>query len=107
VSWDVNENHKIISALSWNFASDLNNYAVINNYILTENTATVDVRFKMFRCQISLIIEITMLVSFDVPLPTINFTGTDAKVPLFIKQMHLYCIFLLINEKQGLRVMLL
>jgi hypothetical protein len=98
LSWDVNENHKdYIRFGAGIFASDLNNYAVINNlYFDGNHTATVDVRspnvplpnFIDYRNNYA---SIPTLDAFQ--LPTINFTGTDAKVPVVYKANASYSHF--------------
>ncbi|AWG21562.1 TonB-dependent receptor [Flavobacterium faecale] len=89
-TWDVKENHKNYLRFGGGiFASDLNNYAIINNlYFDGNHTATVDVRapnipvpnFSDYRNNYA---SIPTLDAFQ--LPTINYTGTNTKVPVVYK----------------------
>lgn len=107
LSWDVNENQKDYIRLGAGiFASDLNNYAVINNlYFDGNHTATVDVRspnvpmpnFIDYRNSYA---SIPTLDAFQ--LPTINFTGTDAKVPVVYKANASYSHFFTDRLKAGI-----
>lgn len=106
-SWDVNENRTdYIRFGAGVFASDMNNYAVINNlYFDGNHTATVDVRspnipmpnFNDYRTNYS---SIPTLDAFQ--LPTINFTGTDAKVPVVYKANLSYSHFFTGKLKAGI-----
>lgn len=107
LTWDVKENHKdYIRAGAGIFASDLNNYAIINNlYFDGKKTATVDVRapnvpvpdFIGYRNNFS---SIPTLDAFQ--LPTINYTGTDAKVPVVYKANVSYTHFFTDHLKMGI-----
>ncbi|WP_247233924.1 TonB-dependent receptor [Telluribacter sp. SYSU D00476] len=98
-SWDVNERQKdIIRFGAGVFASDINNYAVINNLTFDgTNLATVDVRganvptpdFAAYRQNYA---NIPSLAQFQ--LPTINMTGANARVPVLYKANVSYTRFL-------------
>lgn len=89
-SWDINENQTDYLRVGGGiFASDINNYMIINNLTFDgSNLATVDVRgdlvptpdFNAYRKDPK---SIPTLKSQQ--LPTINFTGKDAKVPTVYK----------------------
>ena len=106
MTWDVNEDHKDYIRLGAGiFASDLNNYAIINNlYFDGNHTATVDVRspnvpfpnFADYRNNYS---SIPTLDAFQ--LSTINFTGKDAKVPVVYKTNISYSHFFTDKLKAG------
>lgn len=103
-SWDVNENQTdYIRAGAGIFASDINNYMIINNLTFDgSNFATVDVRgdqvpspdFDAYRNNAS---SIPALEAAQVK--TINFTGTDAAVPTVYKANLSYTRFLMDNLK--------
>ncbi|KAA6436979.1 TonB-dependent receptor [Dyadobacter flavalbus] len=89
-TWDVNERHTdIIRAGAGIFASDINNYVLINNLTFDgKHLATVDVRapniptpdFAAYRNNYA---NIPSLAAFQ--LPTINTNGPDARVPVMYK----------------------
>lgn len=101
-TWDVNEQRRDIIRLGAGvFASDINNYAIINNLTFDgTNLATVDVRganvptpnFAAYRANYA---SIPTLPEFQ--LPTINMTGADARVPVLYKANVSYTRFL--NER--------
>ena len=107
LSWDVNEKHKdYIRFGAGIFASDLNNYMAINNlYFDGNHTATVDVRspnvpFPNFIDYRTNYASIPTLDAFK--LPTINYTGTDAKVPVVYKANLSYSHFFTDKFKAGI-----
>ena len=89
-TWDVNDNHRDIIRLGGGiFASDINNYILINNLTFDgKHLATVDVRapnipvpdFNAYRDNYG---SIPSLDAFQVP--TINTNGPDARVPVIYK----------------------
>ncbi|GEO08859.1 cell envelope biogenesis protein OmpA [Segetibacter aerophilus] len=89
-TWDVNEKRTdFIRFGAGIFASDINNYVLINNLVFDgKHSATVDVRapnippvdFTAYRADPSKIPTLT-----DFQLPTINTNGTDAQVPVMYK----------------------
>ena len=89
-TWDVNDNHTDIFRLGAGiFASDINNYVLINNLTFDgKHLATVDVRapnlpvpdFGAYRANYA---SIPSLAAFQ--LPTINTNGPDARVPVIYK----------------------
>ena len=89
-TWDINEQHKdIIRVGGGIFASDINNYVLINNLTFDgKHLATVDVRapniptpnFAEYRNNYA---SIPSLAAFQ--LPTINTNGKDARVPVMYK----------------------
>ncbi|WP_255697029.1 carboxypeptidase regulatory-like domain-containing protein [Dyadobacter sp. CY326] len=89
-TWDVNEKHTdIIRVGGGIFASDINNYVLINNLTFDgKHLATVDVRapniptpdFAAYRNDYA---SIPSLAAFQ--LPTINTNGADARVPVMYK----------------------
>ena len=89
-TWDVNEKHTDIVRVGGGvFASDINNYVLINNLTFDgKHLATVDVRspniptpdFNAYRSNYS---SIPSLDAFQ--LPTINTNGKDARVPVMYK----------------------
>ena len=97
-TWDVNENQTdYIKFGGGIFASDINNYVIINNLTFDgTNFATVDVtgaaipqpNFAAYRNDLS---TIPTLAANQ--LPTINFTGEDAKVPTLYKANISYTHF--------------
>jgi hypothetical protein len=107
LSWDVNDNHKDYLRFGAGvFASDLNNYTIINNlYFDGKKTATVDVRnpnvptpnFNDYRNSYA---NIPTLAAFQ--LPTINYTGDDAEVPVVYKANISYSHFFTDNLKAGI-----
>ena len=101
-TWDVNDKHKDIIRLGGGvFASDINNYVLINNLTFDgKHLATVDVRapnipapdFTAYRNNYA---SIPSLDAFQ--LPTINTNGPDARVPVIYKANLSYNRF--INDK--------
>ncbi len=97
-TWDVNEQRRDIIRLGGGvFASDINNYVLINNLTFDgTNLATVDVRganvptpdFAAYRANYS---SIPSLGQFQ--LPTINMTGANARVPVLYKANLSYTRF--------------
>lgn len=89
-TWDINEKHTDIIRLGGGiFASDINNYVLINNLTFDgKHLATVDVRganvptpdFVAYRQNYN---SIPSLAQFQ--LPTINTNGPDARVPVMYK----------------------
>lgn len=97
-TWDINEQRRDVIRLGAGiFASDINNYAIINNLTFDgSNLATVDVRganvptpnFAAYRQNYA---NIPALAPFQ--LPTINMTGADARVPALYKANISYTRF--------------
>ena len=89
-TWDINDNHTDIVRLGAGvFASDINNYMLINNLTFDgKHLATVDVRganvpvpdFDAYRNNYGSIPSLEAL-----QLPTINTNGPDARVPVIYK----------------------
>ncbi|UYQ91989.1 carboxypeptidase regulatory-like domain-containing protein [Chitinophaga horti] len=104
-TWDVNENHTdYFRAGAGVFASDINNYMVINNLVFDgKHLATVDVRnpnvpaadFDAYRKGGNA----PTLDAFQVP--TINMNGKDVKIPMVIKSNISYTRFLTERLKVG------
>ncbi len=94
-TWDVNENRiDFIRFGAGIFASDINNYVLINNLVFDgKHSATVDVRapnipavdFNGYRENPS---SIPTLTEFQ--LPTINTNAADARVPVMYKANFSY-----------------
>ncbi|GAB3500444.1 TonB-dependent receptor [Spirosoma knui] len=90
LTWDINDQRRdIVRFGAGIFASDINNYAIINNLTFDgKHLATVDVRgaavptpdFAAYRANYA---SIPSLAAYQ--LPTINLTGTDARVPVMYK----------------------
>ncbi|WP_020598997.1 TonB-dependent receptor [Spirosoma panaciterrae] len=105
-NWDVNNEHRTFIRLGAGvFASDINNYMLINNLTFDgKHFATVDVRganvptpdFAAYRQNAS---SIPTLAQFQVP--TINMTGPDAKIPVLYKANVSYSRFLTDRLKVG------
>lgn len=103
LEWNANENSKdFLKFGAGIFSSDINNYMIINNLVFDGNhLATVDVN----PTQIGLIpnyaayrndyASVPSLSQYQVP--TINYTGKDAKVPIVYKANMSYTHFF--NEK--------
>lgn len=99
VTWDVNEKHRDLIRFGGGvFASDINNYVIINNLTFDgKHYGTVDVRapniptpdFAAYRANSA---SIPTLAAFQ--LPTINMTGADARVPVLYKANLSYTRFL-------------
>lgn len=106
-SWDINENQTdFLRVGAGIFASDLNNYVIINNLTFDgSNLATVDVRgddvptpdFINYRKDKSTIPSIAQH-----QLPTINYTGEDVKVPTVYKANINYSKFISERLKVGI-----
>ncbi|KGE14499.1 carboxypeptidase-like regulatory domain-containing protein [Sphingobacterium deserti] len=106
-NWDINENQTdYLRAGAGIFASDINNYMIINNLTFDgSNFATVDVRgtdvprpdFNAYRANQS---SIPSLAQHQ--LATINYTGEDAQVPTVYKANVSYNKFLTDRFKLGL-----
>ncbi|MEZ0540263.1 TonB-dependent receptor [Fibrella arboris] len=107
INWDVNGQHRdFIRFGAGVFASDINNYMVINNLTFDgKHYATVDVRganvptpdFAAYRSNYA---SIPTLAASQVP--TINMTGPDAKVPVLYKANLSYSRFLTDKLKVGI-----
>lgn len=105
-TWDINENQTdFLRVGAGIFASDLNNYVVINNLTFDgSNLATVDVRgedvptpdFINYRKDKNTIPSIA-----NHQLPTINYTGKDVKVPSVYKGNINYSKFISDRLKVG------
>ncbi|MHA4741901.1 TonB-dependent receptor [Dyadobacter sp. MSC1_007] len=106
-TWDVNDQHKDIFRLGAGvFASDINNYVLINNLTFDgKHLATVDVRspniptpdFAAYRSNYN---SIPSLAQFQVP--TINTNGPDARVPIMYKANVSYSKYLTDKLKVGI-----
>lgn len=107
LNWDINEKHKdFIRFGAGIFASDINNYAVINNLVFDgKHLATVDVRapnipapdFAAYRSNAA---NIPSLAAFQ--LPTINTNATDAQVPVMYKANISYTRYITDKFKIGI-----
>ncbi|MCW3082525.1 carboxypeptidase regulatory-like domain-containing protein [Segetibacter sp.] len=106
-TWDVNEKRTdFIRFGAGVFASDINNYALINNLVFDgKHSATVDVRapnipgvdFNAYRADPSKIPALT-----DFQLPTINTNGPDAQVPVMYKANISYSHYFTAKLKMGI-----
>jgi hypothetical protein len=106
-NWDVNNQHRdFVRFGAGVFASDINNYMLINNLTFDgKHFATVDVRspniptpdFAAYRSNYA---SIPTLAQFQVP--TINMTGPNAKVPTLYKANVSYSRFLTDRLKVGI-----
>lgn len=106
-NWDINENQTdYLRAGAGIFASDINNYMIINNLTFDgSNFATVDVRgedvptpdFNAYRNDPS-----TIPTLEEHQIATINYTGENAKVPTVYKANISYNKFLTDRFKLGL-----
>lgn len=106
LTWDVNEKHTdYIRAGAGVFASDINNYMIINNLTFDgKHFGTVDVRipniptpdFVAFRNNPSLT---PTLPAFQIP--TINTNGPDVKIPVVYKANISYTRFITERLKVG------
>ena len=106
-NWDVNNEHRSFVRFGAGvFASDINNYMIINNLTFDgKHFATVDVRapdvpapnFAAYRQDYA---SIPTLAQFQVP--TINMTGPNAKVPVLYKANISYSRFLTDKLKVGI-----
>jgi len=101
--WNINEGNKdFLKFGAGIFSSDINNYMVINNLVFDGNhLATVDVDpavagltpdFNSYRNDYSTVPSLSQY-----QLPTINYTGEDAKVPIVYKANISYTHFF--NER--------
>lgn len=107
LTWDVNNlGRDVVRFGAGVFASDINNYMVINNLTFDgKHLATVDVRspnlptpdFLAYRNNYN---AIPSLPAFQ--LPTINLNGPDAKVPIMYKANISYSRFLTDKLKVGI-----
>jgi hypothetical protein len=107
LTWDVNDKHRdIIRVGGGVFASDINNYVLINNLTFDgKHLATVDVRapnvpvpdFAAYRNDYASIPTLDAL-----QLPTINTNGADARVPVIYKANISYSRFIRDNLKVGI-----
>ncbi len=99
LTWDVNEQHTDFIRFGGGvFASDINNYVIINNLTFDgKHYGTVDVRapniptpdFAAYRANSA---NIPTLAAYQ--LPTINMTGADARVPVLYKANLSYTRYL-------------
>lgn len=106
-TWDVNENRTdFIRFGAGIFASDINNYVLINNLVFDgQHSATVDVRapnipvvdFNGYRADPS---TIPALPGFQ--LPTINTNAADAQVPVMYKANLSYSHYFTAKLKMGI-----
>jgi hypothetical protein len=106
-TWDVNDNHTDIFRLGGGiFASDINNYMLINNLTFDgKHLATVDVRapnlptpdFAAYRNNYN---SIPSLAAFQ--LPTINTNSADARVPVIYKANVSYNRYITEHLKVGI-----
>ena len=106
-TWDVNENRTdFIRFGAGIFASDINNYVLINNLVFDgKHSATVDVRapnipvvdFNGYRANPS---TIPTLPGFQ--LPTINTNAADAQVPVMYKANLSYSHYFTAKLKMGI-----
>ncbi|WP_312077311.1 TonB-dependent receptor [Chryseobacterium sp.] len=101
--WNINENNKdFLKFGAGIFSSDINNYMVINNLVFDgRHFATVDVNpttigltpnFPGYRADYS---SVPSLAQYQ--LPTINYTGEDARIPIVYKANFSYNHFF--NER--------
>ena len=106
-TWDVNDNHTDIFRLGGGiFASDINNYMLINNLTFDgKHLATVDVRapnlptpdFAVYRNNYN---SIPSLAAFQ--LPTINTNSANARVPVIYKANASYNRYITEHLKVGI-----
>ncbi|MBO0938655.1 TonB-dependent receptor [Fibrella sp. HMF5335] len=106
LTWDIGDHHTdYIRFGAGIFASDINNYAIINNLTFDgKHLATVDVRganvptpdFAAYRSNYA---SIPSLAAFQ--LPTINMTGPNAQVPVLYKANLSYSRYLTDRLKVG------
>lgn len=107
LTWDTNNQHTDFIRFGGGvFASDINNYALINNLTFDgKYLATVDVRggnvpkpdFAAYRANYA---SIPSLAAFQ--LPTINMTGADAQVPIIYKANLSYNRYLTDKLRAGI-----
>ncbi|MES2733945.1 MAG: carboxypeptidase regulatory-like domain-containing protein [Bacteroidota bacterium] len=107
LSWNINEKNTDFIRLGGGvFASDINNYAIINNLTFDgKHLATVDVRapnvptpdFAAYRSNYS---SIPSLTQFQ--LPTINTNAADAQVPVMYKANLSYNRYITDKLKVGI-----
>ena len=106
-TWDMKDMHKdFIRFGAGIFASDINNYALINNLVFDgKHSATVDIRapnipvadFNGYRANPA---TAPTLAAFQ--LPTINTNGTDAQVPVMYKANLSYSHYFTAKLKVGI-----
>ncbi|NML24091.1 TonB-dependent receptor [Pseudoflavitalea sp. G-6-1-2] len=106
-TWDVNEEHKNYIRLGAGvFASDINNYMVINNLVFDgKHLATVDVRYpNVPAADFNAIRKNPALTpTFDsYQIPTINTNGEDVKIPVVYKANISYTRFITEKLKVGI-----
>ncbi|MEO6546360.1 MAG: carboxypeptidase regulatory-like domain-containing protein [Ferruginibacter sp.] len=104
---DVNEKHKDFIRLGAGiFASDINNYAVINNLVFDgKHSATVDVRAPNIPVPDFIGYRENPATSPTLPesqLPTINTNATDAQVPVMYKANLSYSHYFTAKLKVGI-----
>lgn len=100
--WNINEGNKdFLKFGAGIFSSDINNYMIINNLVFDgKHLATVDVTgkdvpfpdFKSYRNDYN-----TVPTLSQYQIPTINYTGKDAKIPIVYKANISYTHFF--NER--------
>jgi len=88
--WNINEGNKdFVKFGAGIFSSDINNYMIINNLVFDgKHLATVDVRgkdvpfpdFNSYRNDYGTVPSLSQY-----QIPTINYTGKDAKIPIVYK----------------------
>lgn len=111
-TWDVNEKHTDIIRLGGGiFASDINNYAMINNMVFDgTKVLSVDLTgdlvptpdFESYRKDPSTAPGADLFNNPDIPkLATINMNGADAKVPVVYKANFSYTHFFTDRLKIG------
>ncbi|MDR2919052.1 MAG: carboxypeptidase regulatory-like domain-containing protein [Tannerella sp.] len=104
LTWDINEKHKDIIRLGGGiFASDINNYAMINNMVFDgTKVLSVDVQgdlvptpdFSSYRNNPLSAPGVDLFNNPDIPkIATINMNGADAKVPVVYKANITYTHF--------------
>ena len=106
-TWDVEERHRdYIRVGAGVFASDINNYMLINNLVFDgKHLATVDVRspnipqsdFNSYRAN-----PATTPTLPDFQIPTINTNGPDVKIPVVYKANISYNRFITQKLKVGI-----
>lgn len=100
--WNINEENKdFLKFGAGIFSSDINNYMIINNLVFDgKHLATVDVTgkdvpfpdFKSYRDDYNTVPSLSQK-----QIPTINYTGKDAKIPIVYKANISYTHFF--NER--------
>lgn len=113
ITWDINEKQKDIIRLGGGiFASDINNYAMINNMVFDgTKVMSVDVQgdlvptpdFPSYRKDPLSAPGADLFNNPDIPkIATINMNGTDAKVPVVYKANLTYTHFFSDRLRVGL-----